>query len=252
VVSADPSVLFQPCPAIGGSPSYCLPQFATALFRAVGICTRVGRPGAGGLGAACNGRLYGNDPSSLCAPGFLCDQGTCLQWCDLHDPYVSSCTGKNTCIANPALPFVKPPLPLNDAGAVSRAVGVCVQQCDPYNPPTIENGCDPIAASDACTAERPVCKPPVADSDQGPAGLCLNGIANPIAVGSLCNPVADWGDPCVSGAICFPDGSSYVCRQLCDVNPGDGGSTSCQPPTNCVALPCNSYTGLCAHEGVCL
>jgi hypothetical protein len=249
-VSGDSSVLFQPCQNIGGAPSYCLPQFDNLLNAGSGLCIRVGGPDAGGLGAACNGNLYGNDPSALCAPGFLCDQGTCLQWCDLDDPFVSSCTGNDTCIVNHSLP-------ISVNRTVARAAGVCAQQCDPYNPPPAAgNGCDAITSLAACTAQGPVCKLTGEDSNLSPpAGLCLNGIANPIAVGSICNPVEAWPDPCVSGAACIPeaDGGSYVCTQLCDVHPSHGAQPSCQSPQKCVALACQNSNGtnVCTHKGIC-
>jgi hypothetical protein len=229
-----------------------LPQFDNAINAASGLCIRVGGPDAGGLGAACNGNLYGNDPSSLCAPGFLCDQGTCLQWCDVDDPYVSSCTGNNSCIVNHSLP-------INVNRTVARAAGVCGEQCDPYNPPPdTGNGCDAITSLLACTAQGPVCKLTGDDSSSTtypPAGLCLNGIANPVAVGAICNPVAASADPCVSGAVCAPqvDGGSYVCTQLCDLHPAHGAQPSCPSPQTCVSLTCQNPNGtsVCTHKGIC-
>jgi hypothetical protein len=252
VVSADTSVLFEPCADIGGAPSYCLPQFDNTINAASGLCFRVGGATAGGLGAACDGNLYGNDPSSLCAPGFLCDQGTCLQWCDVDDKYVSPCTGNDTCIVNHALPLV-----INKT--IARGAGVCAQQCDPYNPAGPDgNGCGPITNLAACTAQDPMCKLTGEDTNLSPPpGLCINGVANPIAIGSICDPVSAWADPCVSGAVCTGeiDGGSYICTQLCDVHPNGGAASSCVAPATCHPLSCPNApngSGLCTHRGFCL
>jgi hypothetical protein len=249
-VSSDSSVLFQPCSPIGGADSYCLPQYDQLLGVASGLCYRVGAVDAGGLGAACNPNMYGSDPSGLCAPGFLCDQGTCLQWCDVFDKYVSPCTGSDSCLVNHNIA-------LSINRTVARGIGVCAQQCDPYNPPTASgNGCGPVDGSATCTPQAPVCKLTGEDTNLSPApGLCLNGIATPLAVGSLCNPVADWADPCVSSAICAASatGGSYVCTQLCDLHPSGGAASSCQAPTTCQALACQNSNGtaVCTHKGIC-
>jgi hypothetical protein len=249
-VSSDISVLFQPCNDIGGAPSYCLPQFDNLLGVSSALCIRVGGASSGGLGAACNGALYGNDPSSLCAPGFLCYQGTCLQWCDVDDKFISPCTGNSTCTVHQGLPlFVNP--------TVDRGLGVCAQPCDPYNPPSASgNGCMPLDDTSTCTAQPPVCKLTGQDTNLSPPpGLCLNGIASPIPVGTICNPVEAWPDPCVSGALCLgqADGGSYVCTQLCDLHPQHGAQPSCVSPTTCRPLACSNSNGTaaCTHKGIC-
>jgi hypothetical protein len=250
-VSSDALVLFQPCQITGDSPSYCLPQFDN--FLTSGLCFRVGVAGAGGLGAACNPRMYGNDPSSLCAAGFLCEHGTCVPWCDLDDKYVAPCKqntqGNIGCATNPNLP-------LPQSGSVTRATGVCIEECSPYQPDSdAGSGCQPLTEDLTCTAQIPLCKLTGNDGDLIPApGVCVNGIGNPLPVGALCNPVSGWADPCVTGALCQSqlDGGSFACFQICDPKPATTPPPpSCPAPTHCQAFGCATDTGFCKHQGIC-
>ncbi len=250
-ISADAGVLFQPCNLDGDTPSYCLPQAdpnydATGHELVSGICFRVGGVDAGGLGASCDPNLYGNNPSAMCAAGLVCERGTCLPWCELQDRYVLPCTGDTGCE-----PSVDLPLPANPT--IVRSTGVCMQECNPYQLATdAGDGCEPFVAGAVCIAQPPVCKLNGEDNYLA-AGVCLAGVANPIAVGGACDPVSGWTDPCESGSMCVLqlDGGSFDCAQICDPA-GNVATSICPAPTTCQALGCANASGTCTHQGVCL
>ncbi len=245
VVSPDNTVLFQPCEPIGGAPSYCLPQLDALTNAASGICFRVGEGDAGGIGSACDSNLYGNNGSiPLCAQGFLCNQGSCLSWCDVSGQSGTPCLTNTTCVVDTYLPFIVSP--------TTEGTGVCVQPCDPYAVlGDAGNGCVPFVDDAVCREAIPVCKLTGSDTNPAPPpGLCVNGVANPLPVGAICDPVSVV-DPCVSNAMCLPYGSLYVCAQLCDADPPVDVPSTCTAGTTCQPLPCNNATGLCDHEGAC-
>ncbi len=254
VVSADAGVLFQSCNLGGDTPSYCLPQ-ADPNYDAhgdqltSGICMRVGGSTAGGVGAACDPNMYGNNPGALCAAGFICERGTCLPWCELHDKYVSPCV-QNALNNIGCAQSLTLPLPANIT--ITRSTGVCIEECDPYAPANdAGNGCTPFNEDLTCTEASPVCKLNGQDNYLA-AGVCLTGAASPIPVGGACDPVSGWTDPCVSGAQCTVVDAGFACAQLCD--PAGSASTShCPSPTTCNALGgCQTTTGACTHQGICL
>ncbi len=251
-VSADPTVLFNPCPSDGGTPTACLPQYDQATNGSAGWCVRVGTGDAGGWGALCDPSSYRNNPSGYCAPGNFCDKGTCLPWCDLGTTAFLQCPANTACSRLPGGSVLN-----STSAGVTNSLGVCTQPCNPYLDST-QNSCEAFPLDGG--QPHQVCKFSESQNDMNPPpGMCLAGVEHPLAIGQPCSPFG-WVDPCVSGAQCVSqsattDGGAlgYVCAQLCDPHASSAAvnAPACPAPTTCQAFLLSACQGNCAHEGAC-
>ena len=247
-ISGDPHVLFNPCTLDAGYPTACLPQYDSLTNASTGICVRVGGAQNGGWGAVCDPSPNRNNSAGLCRTGTYCDKGTCLPWCDLGTSAFLQCPSDTTCSRLPPGALSSTP------SGITNSIGVCAEACNPYFDATA-NTCLPFAIDGGVPPL--VCKFSESQTDSFPSpGICVAGVASPIAVGLPCEPFG-WLDPCVSGAQCESKnsgdgGPAFECSQLCDPVPSPGITTpACPTGTTCQASQSCAQTGGCSHEGWC-